>query len=148
MDMDMDNEQAKNGDMVTVHYTGRLEDGTVFDSSHGRDPIQFTIGDNNIIPGFEQAVIGMAPGQSKTERIASEYAYGPRREDMIIEVDRSRLPNEVDPKVGEPLQIRTMDGRTAPAIITDVGDESITIDANHPLAGLDLIFDIELVQIT
>ncbi len=139
--------QAKNGDTVQVHYTGRLSDGTVFDSSRGRQPIEFTIGESNIIPGFEQAIIGMQPGESKTERIASEEAYGPRRDDMIIEVDRSRLPTDVDPKVGEPLQIRSPDGRTAPAIIHEVNEGSVKIDANHPLAGQDLIFDIELVEI-
>jgi FKBP-type peptidyl-prolyl cis-trans isomerase 2 len=140
-------EQAKNGDVVVVHYTGRLEDGTVFDSSRGRDPIRFTIGDNHIIPGFEEAVVGMAPGESKTEHIPTERAYGPRREDMIIDIERSRLPEELEPKVGESLQIRSVDGRTAPAVIAEIGDESIKIDANHPLAGLDLVFEIELVQI-
>ena len=140
-------EQAKNGDVVLVHYTGSLEDGTVFDTSREREPIRFTLGDNHIILGFEEAVIGMTPGQTKTEHIPIERAYGPRRDDMIIEIERSRLPEELEPKVGEPLQIRSQDGRTAPAIITDVGEESIKIDANHPLAGLNLVFEIELVQI-
>lgn len=140
-------EQAKNGDEVVVHYTGSLEDGTVFDSSREREPIRFTLGNNNIILGFEEAVIGMTPGETKTEHIPVERAYGPRREDMIIEIDRSRLPEELEPKVGEALQIRSVDGRTAPAIIAEVGDESIKIDANHPLAGLNLVFEIELVEI-
>ena len=139
---------AKVGDTVTVHYTGRLDDGTVFDSSVNRDPLQFTIGQGELIPGFEQAVVGMSPGESKTETIPFERAYGPYREEMVIEVDRQQIPSEIEPAVGQQLQVREETGAVIPVVITDVTDESITLDANHPLAGEELTFDIQLVSIT
>lgn len=140
--------QAKVGDTVTVHYTGRLEDGTVFDSSANREPLQFTLGQGDLIPGFEQAVLGMAPGESKTETIPFDRAYGPYREEMVIEVDRQQLPTEIEPAVGQQLQVREESGAVIPVVITDVTDESITLDANHPLAGEELTFDIQLVDIS
>jgi peptidylprolyl isomerase len=139
--------QAKPGDTVTVHYTGKLEDGTVFDSSVGRDPLQFSIGSGSIIPGFEQAVIGMTPGESKTETIGSEQAYGPYYEEMVLVVDRQQMPTELSIQIGQQLQIRQPSGQTIPVIITDVSDGEVTLDANHPLAGEDLTFDIQLVAI-
>lgn len=139
--------QAKDGDTVKVHYTGKLEDGTVFDSSVERDPLQFTIGDGQIITGFEQAVIGMNPGDSKTAKIPADDAYGQRREEMVAQVDRDQFPEHVRPKVGQHLQIRQPGGQSVIVRVTDISESSITLDANHPLAGKDLVFDIQLVEI-
>ncbi len=139
--------QAKSGDTVKVHYTGKLDDGTVFDSSENREPLEFTIGEGQIIPGFEQAVVGMAPGESKTERISADQAYGPHENEMVLDVDRSRIPPELNPQVGQQLQIQHGDGEVTAVTVTQVSDTAVTLDANHPLAGKDLTFDIELVDI-
>lgn len=139
--------QAKEGDEVQVHYTGRLEDGTVFDTSEDGEPLSFTIGENRVIPGFEEAVTGMQPGESKTTEVEPEQAYGEHREDMVMEMDRGQIPNEVDPEVGQQLQLRLENGQTVPVLITALGEDSVTIDANHPLAGRKLIFDIEVVDV-
>jgi len=139
--------QAKQGDTVKVHYTGKLEDGTVFDSSVNREPLEFSIGTGSLIPGFEKAVIGMAPGESKTERIEAEQAYGQHREDMVLVVDRQQMPEDMQVGVGQQLQIRQQTGQTIPVVVTDVSDAQITLDANHPLAGEDLTFDIQLLEI-
>ncbi len=140
--------QAKPGDTVKIHYTGRLEDGTVFDSSSDRDPLEFTINQGQVIPGFEQAVLGMTPGESKTEKIPMDQAYGPHREEMVLEVSREQIPPDLNPEVGQQLQIQQANGQSVPVFVTDVTDAQITLDANHPLAGEDLTFDIELVEIT
>lgn len=139
--------QAKQGDTVKVHYTGKLDDGTVFDSSQERDPLEFTIGTGTIIPGFEQAVIGMAPGESKTEVIPTDRAYGPYLEEMVLQVERQQLPTDIDPEVGQQLQLQHPTGEVIPVVITDVSSSVVTLDANHPLAGEDLTFDIQLVAI-
>jgi len=139
--------QAKQGDTVKVHYTGKLDDGTVFDSSADRDPLEFTIGEGGIIPGFENAVIGMNLGEAKTEVIPIEHAYGPYSEEMVVVVDRQQMPPDIMPEVGQQLQIQQPDGQILPVIITDVSMASVTLDANHPLAGETLTFDIELVEI-
>lgn len=139
--------QAKEGDNVKVHYTGKLEDGTVFDTSQDREPLSFRIGEETVIPGFEQAVIGMEPGDAKTEKLPPEQAYGPHREDMVMEMERNQIPDNVEPKAGQQLQLRLQNGQTVPVIISSVEGESVTIDANHPLAGKTLVFDIELVDI-
>jgi peptidylprolyl isomerase len=139
--------QAKQGDTVKVHYTGKLDDGTVFDSSQEREPLEFTIGTGTIIPGFEQAVIGMSPGELKTEVIPNDRAYGPYREEMVLQVERQQLPTELDPAVGQQLQLQDPTGEVIPVIITDISSSTVTLDANHPLAGEDLTFDIELVAI-
>jgi len=139
--------RAKYGDTVKVHYTGRLDDGTVFDTSADGDPLQFTIGSGQIIPGFEQAVVGMNPGESKTVKIPAEDAYGQRREDLIIEVEKSQLPEGLKPEVGLQLQSRQPDGRIVVLTIADMTESHVTLDANHPLAGKDLTFDIQLVEI-
>jgi peptidylprolyl isomerase len=139
--------EAKNGDTVKVHYTGKLEDGTVFDSSMNDEPLEFTIGEGDLIPGFEQAVIGMAPGESKIEKIMSDQAYGPRLDEMVMEVEREFMPPNFVPEVGQQLQVRQSDGEVIPVVIIDVSDASVTLDANHPLAGMDLIFEIELLEI-
>jgi len=140
--------QAKIGDTVKVNYTGTLDDGTVFDSSLRSGPLEFTIGDGQLIPGFENAVIGMTPGETKTQRVLAEDAYGPHADFLVIEVDRRRVPAELDPKVGDRLQLQHPDGRSTPVLVTQVTDTSITLDANHPLAGKDLTFQIELLEIT
>lgn len=139
--------QAKYGDTVKVHYTGRLADGTVFDSSLDRDPLQFTIGEGHLIPGFQQAVIGMNPGESKTATIPADEAYGPHREEMVVVVDREQFPRHLRPQVGQQLEIHQADDRTIVVMVTDVTETSVTLDANHPLAGKDLTFEIELVEI-
>lgn len=139
--------EAQNGNTVRVHYTGALEDGTVFDSSQGREPLEFTLGEQRVIPGFEKAVVGMSPGDKKTEKIPAEQAYGPRREDMLLEIDREQLPKEIAPEVGLQLQMTTTDGRQVPVKITEVEESKVKLDANHPLAGKDLVFDLELVEV-
>lgn len=139
--------QAQRGDTVKVHYTGKLDDGTVFDSSVGREPLEFTIGEGGIIPGFEQAVLGMAQGESKTETIPVEDAYGPYIEEMVLTVDRQQMPAELKPEVGQQLQLQQPDGQLIPMTITDVSGSTVTLDANHPLAGENLTFDIQLVEI-
>jgi peptidylprolyl isomerase len=139
--------QAKFGDNVKVHYTGKLDDGTVFDSSTTGDPLEFTIGEGMIIPGFEQAVVGMVPGDSKTELIPMDQAYGPYREDMVVVVDRNQMPTDMDPEIGQQLQIQQPTGQAIPVVVTNVSDAEVTLDANHPLAGEDLTFDIQLVEI-
>ncbi len=138
---------VRNGDIVKVHYTGRLQDGTVFDTSVGSEPLEFTIGQGQLISGFEQAVIGMKVGESKTVTIPVDQAYGPRRDDMILEVERDELPEDLDPRVGMQLQMNQGDGGIMIVTITDVSETTIKVDANHPLAGQDLTFDIELVEI-
>jgi len=139
--------QAENGDVVQVHYTGKLADGTVFDSSVGREPLEFTLGAGQMIPGFEQAVLGMKVGESKTVTIPANEAYGPRLDDLIAEVLRERLPSDLTPEVGQQLGMNRPDGGVSIVTITGVSDNTVTIDANHPLAGEDLTFEIELVKI-
>lgn len=138
--------QAKNGDTVRVDYTGKLSDGTKFDSSNGKDPLEFTVGDGKIIPGFEQAVVGMKPGDTKTVVVKPENGYGESRDELILEVDRSELPPDLDPKVGDRLEMQRS-GQTWPVNVTGSTDDTVTLDANHPLAGEELTFDIELVEI-
>jgi peptidylprolyl isomerase/FKBP-type peptidyl-prolyl cis-trans isomerase SlpA len=140
--------QAKEGDEVQVHYTGKLEDGTVFDTSQDGEPLSFTIGENRVIPGFESAVVGMEPGDSKTTEIEPDQAYGEHRDDMVMELDRDQIPEDVEPDVGQQLQLRLENGQTVPVLITALGEETVTIDANHPLAGRTLIFEIELVDVS
>ena len=138
---------ANDGDTVKVHYTGTLEDGTVFDTSRGREPLEFTLGEGNIIPGFEETVKGMQVGQTKTVTIPAEEAYGPHREDLVMVVERDTLPEDLNPVIGQKLQMKRPDGETAVVVVTDVSETTMTIDANHPLAGKDLTFEIELVEI-
>lgn len=139
--------QAQEGDTVHIHYTGRLDDGTVFDSSRERGPLDFTLGSGQVIPGFESAVSGMAEGESKTTTIPAEEAYGAPRDDLFIPVDRTQLPQELAPDVGKPLQMQTPDGKQIHVVIAEVEEDKIVVDANHPLAGEDLTFEIELVKI-
>jgi len=139
--------QAKEGDTVKVHYTGKLDDGTVFDSSRSRVPVQFTVGKGQVIAGFEQAIIGMNTGESKTTKIPIELAYGSRRDDKIWTMNRSQLPPDVDPQVGQRLEITQMDDKTILVTVMNVTESTLTLDANHPLAGKELTFDFELVGI-
>lgn len=139
--------QAQLGDSVKVHYTGKLDDGTVFDSTAARDPLQFSLGNGNVIPGFEQAVLGMSPGDSKTTNIPADQAYGSHRPELVMVVERDQMPADLSVQVGQPLQIRQMDGQTIPVIVSQISQSKVTLDANHPLAGQDLTFEIELVEI-
>ena len=139
--------EAKTGDTVKVHFTGKLDDGTVFGSSIDNEPLEFTIGEDEIIQGFEQAVVGMSPGESKTATVLADQAYGPHNEEMVLVVDRNQIPEHLKPKVGQQLEVRQADDQTIVVTVTDVSEESVTLDANHPLAGEDLFFDIQLVEI-
>ncbi|UCD65678.1 MAG: peptidylprolyl isomerase [Deltaproteobacteria bacterium] len=139
--------QAKDGDTVKIHYTGRLQDGTVFDSSNDREPLQFNIGSGQVIAGFEEAVTGMTVGEKKTSQIPCEKAYGERNPSMVMVVDKKHVPPEINPEVGLRLQVGAPDGQMLAVTIVEIGDENITLDANPPLAGEDLTFDIELVEI-
>ena len=138
---------AKDGDIVDVHYTGTLEDGSEFDSSEGRDPLQFTLGAGQMIPGFERAVYGMKVGETKTVTIPAAEAYGPHDEDLVMEVDRDELPEGMEPAVGMQIGIAYEGGQQGQATIVDVTETTVTLDANHFLAGKDLIFEIKLVRI-
>lgn len=138
---------AKHGDHVKVHYDGKLDDGTVFDSSREREPMEFTIGEHRLIPGFEEAVIGMIPGESKNAHIPSDEAYGPYHENLVVQVDRGQFPVEITPEIGQLLQLKGADGEAVMVTVVAFDDELVTLDANHPLAGKDLNFTIELVEI-
>jgi len=140
-------EKAKRGDTVKVHYTGRLQDRRVFDTSAEGEPLRFTIGGRNVIPGFEQAVVGMTAGEAKTVQIPPEEAYGVRRDQLVFEVERAKLPTGLEPEVGKRLEYRQRDGTAMPLTVTAVSESKVTLDANHPLAGQELTFDIELVEI-
>ncbi|MDQ7031944.1 MAG: peptidylprolyl isomerase [Desulfonauticus sp.] len=134
------------GTQVKVHYTGKLQDGTVFDSSEGREPLKFTLGQQQVIPAFEEAVANMAVGEKKTITIASDDAYGPRREEMVIELPLEHIPQDIPKEVGQQILLRSPEGQEFPAVIVDVKDDVLVIDANHPLAGEDLTFEIELIS--
>lgn len=138
---------AQNGDKVKVHYTGKLPDGTVFDSSSGREPLEFTIGEQRVIPGFEEAVVGMTPGDAKTATISPEKGYGERRDELVLEFERTRIPADIDTQVGAGVQLQSSTGQPIPAVVVESGEATVKVDANHPLAGQDLTFDIELVEI-
>jgi len=138
---------AQAGDTVQVHYTGKLDDGTVFDSSMGGKPIEFTLGANQVIDGFERGVLGMAVGDTKTIIIPADQAYGPYHDELVLVLERSRFPEHLTPQVGQMLQLQRPDGEPIEAMITEVSDEFVTMDANHPLAGEQLTFDLELMHI-
>lgn len=139
--------QATHGDTVRVHYTGKLVDGTIFDSSIDREPLKFKIGDGRLIRGFEQAVVGMTPGESKSITIQPDDAYGQHNGDLVWVVDKHDLPADLEPEVGQQLQSIQSDGRKITVTISEVSESSVTIDANHPLAGQDLMFEIKLLEI-
>ncbi len=137
----------KEGDTVKVHYTGKIADGTVFDSSKEREPLEFKIGEGKLIPGFEKAVVGMNEGDTNTVTIPVQEAYGEKRDDMVVDVEKSQIPEDIDPEVGQQLQIQQQDGGAIPVVITDVTGDSVKLDANHPLAGQELTFEIEVVEV-
>ncbi len=139
--------QVKTGDTVKVHYTGKLNNGQVFDTSKDRDPLQFEIGAGQMIPGFEEGLMGMELDQEKTIEIPSEKAYGPRMDELFIEVKNEQLPEDLEPKKGMELVTKRQDGTEAIVKVDEVKDKSIVIDANHPLAGQDLTFEVKLVEI-
>ena len=139
--------QAKNGDKVKLHYTGKLEDETIFDSSVNREPLEFTLGAGKIIPGFEEAVVGMTPGDSKTVIIGPDKAYGPHRKELVAEVERNRVPANLELKAGKYVQLRQPNGGVIQAKVASISDSAVTLDANHPLAGKCLTFEIKLVEI-
>jgi FKBP-type peptidyl-prolyl cis-trans isomerase 2 len=138
---------ATTGSVVKVHYTGKLDDGTVLDSSRERSPLEFTIGSGQLIKGFDNAVNGMETGEEKTVKIPAVEAYGEHRSDLLVEFEKKQFPENADPKVGYQLDLKSPDGRVVNAVITSVEDDMVTLDANHPLAGKDLTFEIELVDV-
>jgi FKBP-type peptidyl-prolyl cis-trans isomerase 2 len=138
---------VKSGDTVKVHYHGKLTDGTTFDSSEGREPLEFEVGSGMVIKGFDDGVTGMQAGEKKTINIPVDEAYGPVNEDMLVEFPRSNFPPEMNPEIGMQLNMTSGDGQVIPVVITEVQDDIISLDANHPLAGHDLVFDLELVEI-
>jgi FKBP-type peptidyl-prolyl cis-trans isomerase 2 len=139
--------QAKEGDKVKVHYTGKFEDGTLFDSSQERGPLEFTVGSGQLIPGFDQGVRGMAVGDKRTVEIAPENAYGERNEDLTTTVKRTEFSKEIVPEVGQQLETQDKDGQQVILTITGIDGDNVSLDANHPLAGKTLHFDLELVEI-
>jgi len=139
--------QAKSGDTVKIHYTGTLDDGTEFDSSVGREPLEFAIGSGQVIPGFDGTVDGMAVGDNKTVTIPAGEAYGERHDQLVQEVPKTALPDDMKPEIGMQLQSQSPDGQVMNLLVTEVEKDSITVDGNHPLAGQSLTFAIELVEI-
>ncbi len=139
--------QAKSGDNVKIHYTGTLPDDTEFDSSVGREPLEFTLGSGQVIAGFDNAVDGMTAGESKTVTIPAGEAYGEHHEQLVQQVAKDSLPEDMKPEIGMQLQSQSPDGEIMNLVVTAIKDDSITVDANHPLAGQALTFAIELVEI-
>jgi FKBP-type peptidyl-prolyl cis-trans isomerase 2 len=140
--------QAQTGSTVKIHYTGKLNDGKVFDSSKGKEPMEFKIGEGTVIQGLERAVIGMKEGDTKTATIPAQEAYGAYSENLVVELDRSRLPDDIKPRVGQLLKVKSTDGEEYNVTLSKVSENSVTLDANHPLAGKDLTFDLEIVEVT
>lgn len=139
--------QAKPGDTVRIHYTGTLTDGTQFDSSVGNEPLEFTLGEGQVIPGLEAGIAGMNVGEKQTVDVESEQAYGSHDPQKVQKVDRQMVPEDIDLQLGMQLGARTQSGQQVSFTVIDIQDSEITIDANHPLAGRDLKFDVELVEI-
>ncbi len=133
-------------DVVRVHYTGKLEDGTEFDSSKGKDPIEFKVGKGNLIPGFEKGIVGMEEGEKKTITITPEEGYGERREELTAQISKDELPPDVTPSLGMTLQVKRPDNQVLPVVIIDISGDTITLDANPPIAGETLTFDVEIVE--
>ncbi len=139
--------EVKNGDTIKVHYTGKLTDETIFDSSREREPLEFTVGSGQLIQGFDKAVIGMKAGEATVANIPCAEAYGEPREDMVMSVPKDQLPAEIKPEIGMTLSAGQPDGTQMPVTVIEVADDHIKLDANHPLAGKDLVFDIEVVSV-
>ena len=139
--------KAEKGDTVRVHYTGKVESGEVFDSSRDRQPLEFTIGSGKVIAGFEKGIIGMEPKDTKTFTVLPEEAYGPKREEFMVVVKTSDFPEEITPSIGQQLQLRNRDGSMTQVFISHIEGDTVTLDANHPLTGETLVFDVELIGI-
>ncbi|MCM2563892.1 peptidylprolyl isomerase [Lutimaribacter sp. EGI FJ00015] len=139
--------QVKEGDTVRIHYTGTLADGATFDSSEGRDPLEFTVGSGQIIPGLDKAMPGMAVGEKKTVEVPCDEAYGQPDPGACQSVPRAEIPADIPLEIGTQLQVQTPQGQVMPVTVAEVTEAEVTLDANHPLAGRDLTFDIELVEI-
>jgi FKBP-type peptidyl-prolyl cis-trans isomerase 2 len=139
--------KVKQGSKIKVHYTGQLEDGTVFDSSQDRDPLEFEVGSGQIIPGVDKGVIDMKVGEARKLTIKPEDAYGPSQEDLIGQVDKSAFPDDIDPQIGQQLQMDRSDGDPIQVVVTTIEGDKVTLDANHPLAGQTLVFDVEVTEI-
>lgn len=139
--------RAKDGDKVKVHFTGKLEGGTIFDSTAGKQPLECVLGKGFLIKGFEESIVGMEPGESRTVTIPSEKAYGDIKKELVLDIEKSKFPSDVEPEVGQQLNIQDEDGHSLLVTITDMSDTHVTIDSNHPLAGKDLTFEIQLVEI-
>ncbi len=138
---------AKPGDTVKIHYTGTLDDGSIFDTSVEREPLEFKVGSGQVIPGFDEGVKGMEPGQHKTIEIPAKKAYGERREDLVLEVAKEEFPPEIKPEVGQQFRVGTTPAESLLVTVAEVGDDNVVLDANHPLAGKDLKFEVKLVEI-
>jgi peptidylprolyl isomerase len=141
-------QQVKSGDKVKVHYHGRLTSGETFDKSEGREPLEFEVGSGAVIKGFDEGVTGMTVGEKKTINIPFLEAYGPRNVEMIIEMPKDRFPQDMEVEVGMPLVMSDGQGNQYQVVVTELKDDAVVLDANHPLAGQDLIFDLELVDIS
>jgi len=139
--------QAKMGDTVKVHYNGKLDTGVLFDTSEGSDPLQFELGSGSLIQGFEEAVVGMTPGESKTVQIPPEKAYGKYRDDRIFKIEKENLPDDIVPAEGMTLEVCASNGVMVPVQITEIEGSTVTLDANHPLSEQTLTFEIKLVEI-
>lgn len=140
-------QQVKEGDVVRVHYTGKLTDGEQFDSSVGREPLEFTVGAGQMIKGFDDAMPGMSVGDKKTINIPPEHAYGEKNEQAIIEFPKENVPPEMKLEIGMQLQLKDQEGRPFPVTVSDIREDAVILDANHSLAGKELVFDIELMEI-
>jgi FKBP-type peptidyl-prolyl cis-trans isomerase 2 len=140
-------DQVKSGDTVKVHYHGKLTDGTTFDSSEGREPLEFEVGSGAVIAGFDSGVTGMKVGDKKTIQIPVDDAYGQKQEDLLMEFPRDRFPSDMVPEIGMQLNMSNGQGQNFPVVVREVRDDVVVLDANHPLSGEDLVFDLELVEI-
>ena len=140
-------QQVKSGDKVRVHYHGKLRNGETFDSSEGREPLEFTVGSGQVIKGFDEGVKGMQTGDKRVVEIAVEDAYGEKEEGRVVEFPKEQFPEDLNPEIGMQLMMSDGQGHSIPVLVSEVKEESIILDANHPLAGEDLIFDIELIEI-
>ncbi|MGD9110154.1 MAG: peptidylprolyl isomerase [Phycisphaerales bacterium] len=138
--------QAKAGDIVKIHFTGKLEDGSVFGTSVNSEPLEFKLGEGHIIPGLEKAVEGMNVGESKTVQVSPEHAYGQHREELVEQVGRDKFPPDVNPQVGQRFEVSNQQGQPAVVTVVEVSDSNVTLDANHPLAGKNLTFELELLE--
>jgi len=140
-------QQVKSGDKIKVHYHGKLTNGETFDKSEGREPLEFEVGSGSVIKGFDEGVTGMSVGEKKTINIPFLEAYGPRNPDMVIEMPKERFPQDMEIEVGMPLAMSDGQGQQFQVVIVEIKDDVVMLDANHPLAGQDLVFDLELVEI-